>query len=59
MKSEQSFPDMKISEAFLEFAEPLLAKEQEPPALEEIENALRLAMRKNDIAATATTNRPF
>jgi hypothetical protein len=43
MKIDLSFPDRKISEAFLEFAEPLLVKEQGPPTPEEIESVLRLA----------------
>jgi hypothetical protein len=39
-----SFPDRKISEAFLEFAEPLLVKEQGPPPRpEEVESVLSLA----------------
>lgn len=43
MKVELSFPDTKISEAFLEFAEPVLVKEQGPPTPEEVESVLRLA----------------
>ena len=43
MKIQLSFPDTKISEAFLEFAQPLLVKEQAPPTPEETENALKLA----------------
>jgi hypothetical protein len=43
MKFEPSFPDTKISEAFLEFADPLLVKEQGPPTPEEVESVLRLA----------------
>jgi hypothetical protein len=43
MKIDISFPDGKISEAFLEFAEPLLEKEGAPPTREEIEKALGLA----------------
>jgi len=43
MKIDVSFPDRKISEAFLEFAEPLLEKEGAPPTPEEAEKVLRLA----------------
>jgi hypothetical protein len=43
MKLELSFPDTKISEAFLEFAEPLLEKEGAPPTAEEVEKVLQLA----------------
>ena len=43
MKPNLSFPDTKISEAFLDFAQPLLEKEGEPPSREEMEKALHLA----------------
>jgi hypothetical protein len=36
-------PDTKISEAFLEFAEPLLEKEGAPPTAQEVEKVLQLA----------------
>jgi hypothetical protein len=42
-KVELSFPDTGISEAFLEFAEPVLVKEQGPPTPKEVESVLRLA----------------
>jgi hypothetical protein len=43
MKAELSSPDRKISEAFLEFAEPLLEKEGAPPTAQEAESVLQLA----------------
>jgi hypothetical protein len=43
MKVDLSFPDRKISEAFLEFAEPLLEKEGAPPTAREAEKVLQLA----------------
>jgi hypothetical protein len=43
MKLELSFPDTKISEAFLEFAGPLLENEGAPPTAVEVEKALQLA----------------
>jgi len=36
-------PDTKISEAFLDFAEPLLEKEGAPPTTQEVEKVLQLA----------------
>jgi hypothetical protein len=42
-KVDLSFPDRKISEAFLEFAEPLLEKEGAPPTAQEAEKVLQLA----------------
>jgi len=43
MKVDLSFPDRKISETFLEFAEPLLEKEGAPPTAQEAERVLQLA----------------
>jgi hypothetical protein len=43
MKVDLSFPDRKISETFLEFAEPLLEKEGAPPTAQEAEKVLQLA----------------
>lgn len=42
-ETSRSFPDTKISEAFLEFAEPLLEKEGAPPTAQEVEKVLQLA----------------
>lgn len=41
--ADRSFPDTKISEAFLDFAEPLLEKEGAPPTAQEVEKVLQLA----------------
>jgi hypothetical protein len=43
MKLELSFPDTKISEVFLEFAEPLLERDGTPPTAQEAEKVLQLA----------------
>ncbi len=43
MKVDLSFPDRKISETFLEFAEPLLEKDGAPPTAQEAEKVLQLA----------------
>ena len=43
MQVDLSFPDRKISETFLEFAEPLLEKEGAPPTAQEAERVLELA----------------
>jgi hypothetical protein len=43
VKVDLSFPDRKISETFLEFAEPLLGKEGAPPTAQEAEKVLQLA----------------
>jgi len=40
---DTTFPDSKISATFLEFAEPILVKEGEPPTVEETEKALSVA----------------
>jgi hypothetical protein len=42
-KADRSFPDTKISEAFLDYAEPLLEKEGAPPTAQEVEKVLQLA----------------
>ena len=43
MKRRMSFPDRKISESFLEFAEPLLQFDGKIPSHEEMEDVLRIA----------------
>ncbi len=43
MKIDLSIPDRKISEIFLEFAEPLLEKKGAPPTAQEAERVLELA----------------
>jgi hypothetical protein len=43
MKVSLSFPDRKISETFLEFAEPLLEKEGTPPTAQEADRVLQFA----------------
>lgn len=43
MKITVSFPQTKISEVFLNFAEPLLGTEPQTRTREEIEGALKLA----------------
>jgi hypothetical protein len=40
--TNRPFPDTKISEAFLEFAEPLLENEGAPPTAQEVEKVLQL-----------------
>lgn len=42
-ETNRPFPDTKISEAFFEFAEPLLEKEGAPPTAQEVEKVLQLA----------------
>src|SRR5688572_21829934 len=42
MKLEVTLPNTKISESFLEFAEPYLVKEGEPPTKAEVEKVLRM-----------------
>jgi hypothetical protein len=37
MKLKMSFPERKISEYFLEFAEPLLEFDDKPPTQDEVE----------------------
>jgi len=41
--TNRHLPDTKISEAFLDFAEPLLEKEGDPPTAQEVEQVLQLA----------------
>jgi hypothetical protein len=43
MQLKMSFPERKISESFLEFAEPLLEFEDKPPTQDEVEKCLQLA----------------
>ena len=43
IKADVSFPDTKLSETFLEFAEPLLEKEGASPTAQEVETVLQLA----------------
>ena len=42
-KAEASFPNRKISETLMEFAEPILGFEDEPPTKEKLETVLKLA----------------
>ena len=44
MKISVSFPQTKISEAFLNFAEPLLGTEPRSRTREEVDGALQLAL---------------
>ena len=43
MQLKMSFPERKISESFLEFAEPLLEFDDKPPTQDEVEKCLQLA----------------
>ncbi|MBN2318860.1 MAG: hypothetical protein JXR49_07275 [Acidobacteria bacterium] len=43
VKAEPSFPDRRISETFLEFAEPLFGSGDEAPTKEQLETILKVA----------------
>jgi hypothetical protein len=42
-KDETAFPERKISETFMEFAEPLLGSADEAPTKEQLETVLKIA----------------